>query len=144
MVLNVYNSTKIPYPFGAKRNPLIRKLLPFPACPPTNPSCRRPRFQDYNGGSAPFPYATECTLEATAAECDPSALVAELEFADSAVPVDLGISSATSNGDDSADAGVGLVSACRRTFDPAVISRLRGIQRNTYQLGWSRARDVRG
>ncbi len=123
-------------PFEAKRSPLVRKLPTLPACPQTNPSCQRPRFQDYNGGSAPFPYATECTLEAAAAACDPSALVAELEFPESAVPVDLGISAAIGNGDESADAGVGLVSACRRTcFDPAIISRLRGIQRNTCLTG---------
>ena len=59
------------------------------------------RFQGYNGGSAPFPYATECSAAAT--ECATDALVAEMEFPGSAEPVDLGIAAATADGPDAVE-----------------------------------------
>lgn len=56
--------------------------------------------QGYNGGSAPFPYATECTATAATATCDPETLVAEMDFLDAADPVALDITAATANGSD--------------------------------------------
>lgn len=59
------------------------------------------RAQDYNDGSAVFPYATECTLSDT---CDSDALVDEMEYPDMAEGVSLDLTDAN------ASDAVGLVS----------------------------------
>lgn len=64
-------------------------------------------IQDYNGGSAPFPYATECTATVTFGVCDPEILVAEMDFPAQADPIELGVSAL-----DEDSAAVGLVSVC--------------------------------
>lgn len=78
------------------RTTRIARTLAFPPPPPL-PCCTTP-VQDYNDGSAPFPYATECTAAAATATCDPAALVAEMDFPGSADPVTLDVTSATANG----------------------------------------------
>lgn len=47
--------------------------------------------QEYNSGTAPFPYSTECTATITSGTCDPATLVAEMDFPSQAEPVALGV-----------------------------------------------------
>lgn len=74
-----------------------------PAPPPPAPCWTFP-LQDFNDGSAPFPYATECTAAAAIATCDPATLVAEMDFSGSADPIALDIAETTT-----ADGAVELV-----------------------------------
>ena len=53
--------------------------------------------QSYNSGSAPFPYAEECTL--TSSTCDTSELVAQMDISGQADPIGLELGSSRS-GDD--------------------------------------------
>lgn len=53
--------------------------------------------KDYRDGGTPFPYATECTSSGDA--CDVAALVAEMDFADVAEPVFLGLDDDTADSD---------------------------------------------
>lgn len=59
--------------------------------------------QSYNSGSAPFPYAAECTLNTST--CDTEELVSRMDIAEQADPIDLDLGSNTS-----ADDAVVLVS----------------------------------
>lgn len=66
------------------------------ASPLSPPSVERTTpLQDYNDGSAPFPYATECSAAAATATCDPATLVAEMDLAGSADPIALDITGTT-------------------------------------------------
>ncbi|CAM9216451.1 unnamed protein product [Ectocarpus fasciculatus] len=66
--------------------------------------------EDYNDGSAPFPYATECTVTA-ADTCNPEMLVAEMDISGSAEPVVLGISATADESGASESGAVELMSA---------------------------------
>ena len=70
--------------------------------PPSRAKCYAYGGQSYNDGSAPFPYAAECTLSSST--CDPSALVSEMDFAEQAHPISLDLDSNSSS-----DAAVELV-----------------------------------
>lgn len=86
------SSNKLEPKFAQPFDGRTRNLLPPLAR--AHISLRRPRFfwrQDYNDGSAPFPYATECAATAAAATCDPDTLVAEMDISGSAEPVVLDI-----------------------------------------------------
>lgn len=69
-----------------------------PVAQTTPPPPLHSSIQDYNDGSAPFPYATECAAAAAAATCDPATLVAEMDFPGFAEPVALDITGAAGDG----------------------------------------------
>lgn len=66
------------------------------------PPCMFTQFvvvQDYNSGTAPFPYATECTATITLGTCDPATLIAEMNSPSRADPVVLGVTPSDADAD---------------------------------------------
>ncbi|CAM9405596.1 unnamed protein product, partial [Scytosiphon promiscuus] len=63
--------------------------------------------EGYNSGSAPFPYATQCSVSSLGGTCDPENLVSAMAFAEMAEPITLGIDPSTVEEAD----GVGLMSS---------------------------------
>lgn len=84
------------------------------------------RVQEYNSGTAPFPYSTGCTATITSGTCDPANLVAEMDFSSQAEPVALDF--VQSNDDSDA------VELVRRATCSRNSSELLGTPRRRYNL----------
>lgn len=69
--------------------------------------------QSYNGGTAPFPYATQCTATVTSGTCDPANLVSEMAFASEADPIIIGVVAA----DDDFDAVKLVMNRCIAVYN---------------------------
>lgn len=81
-------------------SPQTRPIL----TPPSNLSLPAPNNacfeQVYNSGSAPFPYAAECTVNSSV--CDTSELMSRMEIAEQTDPISLDIAS-TADGDNAVE-----------------------------------------